>query len=359
MSNKRYSNFELLRIIAMFMIVLIHANMNLGSFATGWAARIYNGMANGISNIGVSMFILISGYFGVSFNVKKLTKLELKMIVYSIFALVASLVFYGATMSMGDKLELFAKALLPFTSRSHWFYSCYVLVVIFSGYIDKFIKCLDEKKMRHFIMIMLFCFSVLPTCFYFEIVPDNGKGIVQMFMLYMIGRYIRLYADDFADGRKGLLKLALFGGWMINCISFLFPVRVGGIYHTLCKDNSITNLIMAVSLFYLFKEIKIESKIINRAAGCLFAVFAMNNTVISIYVDTISSHMPVLMNLGSIGFVMIPLISAAVLVSCVLVGLVCDLLLGGAYETIAIAAERAYEEFIRKLEEKAGSGECR
>lgn len=68
----RNSNHELLRLIAMYMIVFIHANMYLGSFCTGEVRTLFNGVVNGICNIGVSCFILISGYYGVKFNIRKL-----------------------------------------------------------------------------------------------------------------------------------------------------------------------------------------------------------------------------------------------------------------------------------------------
>ena len=57
--QERNSNFELLRIIAMFMIILIHANMYLPIFCPGKSRIFYNGLVNGICNIGVTCFILI------------------------------------------------------------------------------------------------------------------------------------------------------------------------------------------------------------------------------------------------------------------------------------------------------------
>lgn len=60
----RNSNHELLRMIAMYMIIFIHANMYLNYFCSGSVRTICNGLVNGICNIGVSCFILISGYYG-------------------------------------------------------------------------------------------------------------------------------------------------------------------------------------------------------------------------------------------------------------------------------------------------------
>ncbi|MCM1123690.1 MAG: acyltransferase family protein [Eubacterium sp.] len=80
----RNSNHELLRIIAMFMIVFIHANMYLFHFVSGKSAFFFNGMVNGICNIGVTCFMLISGYYGIQFDIKKFVRMECMMITYSL-----------------------------------------------------------------------------------------------------------------------------------------------------------------------------------------------------------------------------------------------------------------------------------
>ena len=51
------------------------------------------------------------------------------------------------------------------------------------------------------------------------------------------------------------------------------------------KDNSITNLMMAVILFYLFKELHIRSRFINKAAANVFAVFALNDVLVTVVME--------------------------------------------------------------------------
>ena len=119
--------------------------------------------------------------------------------------------------------------------------------------ISRNIEKLKEQELQIFIIVSLVIFSIFPTIFYFEIVQDSGKGIVQMVLLYIIGRYIRLY-KNFPIARWKCL-LALLFLWVINTISIMYPIHLGGITHSLCRDNSITNLAMTIILFYLFKYI--------------------------------------------------------------------------------------------------------
>lgn len=83
----RKSNFELLRIVAMCMIILIHLSsaIDLTSFGLkGNIGTILGGTIVGICNIGPSCFCLISGYFGIKFSKQKLIKMELLMISFSL-----------------------------------------------------------------------------------------------------------------------------------------------------------------------------------------------------------------------------------------------------------------------------------
>lgn len=325
----RNSNHELLRIIAMYMIIFIHANMFLGNFCTGKNGIFFNGMVNGICNIGVTCFILISGYYGVKFNIQKLAKMECMMITYSLLETAILCVALPQQMQGAAFLEQLIKSLFPFITRKYWFYSCYVCLFLFSGYIHKFIENLSKKKFKNLLMLFLFLFSVFPTFFYFEIIPDNGKGLVQMIMIYMIGRYIRMYCDKSLQeilGEKRALGLFLIL-WIVNGISHELPVQIGGIYHHLCKDNSITNIVMAVILFYLFKELKIKSKFINKAAAYVFAVFALNNSFVTVVMEYINQRDFISPD-GVLGFLILAGIVLGILVMCLLIGMIREMVFG-------------------------------
>ena len=333
----RNSNYEFLRLVAMYMIVLIHANMYLGRFCMGSFRNVCNGVINGICNIGVSCFILISGYYGVQFTVRKFVKMECMMITYSLLETVVLYIMLPEQMQGAALLEQLVKSCLPFITRKYWFYSCYICLLLLSGYLQKMIEYLKKEEFQRLLLLLLILFSVLPTFFYFELIPDNGKGLVQMIIVYMIGRYIRMYRDIKLPKKAGFLFIAL---WVVNGISHELPIQIGGIYHHLCKDNSITNLIMAVILFYLIKEMKISSFFINRAAGYIFAVFALNNSLVSLVMEKIKVYgfqSPG----GVLGLLTLLGIVFVILSLCLFIGAVRELLLG--------KADRKIGEWIEKI----------
>lgn len=324
--SNRNSNHELLRLIAMYMIVFIHANMFLGTFCEGKYFTFFNGLVNGICNIGVSCFILISGYYGISFSIRKLVKMECMMIVFSLLETGMLIIAFPEQMRGVALLEQVIKSLFPFITRKYWFYSCYVCLILFSGFIQKAVEFMDRKTFRKLLLLMIVLFSILPTFFYFELIPDNGKGLVQMFMVYMIGRYIRMYQDiQLPRGRATCLFMLL---WIVNGVSHEIPVSVGAIYHHMCKDNSITNLIMAILIFYFFTGLDIRSGLINKTAADIFAVFALNNSFVTILMEYMNDQLAFKSSGGAIGFMILAGIVLLILVICLLIGLIREVLLG-------------------------------
>lgn len=346
--NARNSNFELLRILAMFMIVFIHANMYLFQIVHGKSAFFYNGMVNGICNIGVACFMLISGYFGMRPDFGKFIRMECMMITYSLAETLLLCVLMPQQMQGAALLEQLVKSFLPFITRKHWFYSCYVCLLFLSGYIQRFIDHLKKEEFQRLLLLLLLLFSILPTLFYFELIPDNGKGLVHMIMVYMIGRYIRMYQDVRIPAKAGIFFVIL---WAVNGLSHEIPIEIGGIYHHLCKDNSITNLAMAVILFYLFKAFSFQSGAINRAAGNVFAVFALNDVLIVVGMKLLFDH-GFHGAEGILGFLMLVGVVTAVLAGCLLVGEIRRLLLGRCDRYLGELAEHVFKNKIMiKMEE--------
>lgn len=347
----RNSNHELLRIVSMYMIVFIHTNMYLGDFCNGSIGKFFNGFVNGICNIGVSCFILISGYYGVRFSVQKLVKMECMMITYSLLETMILCLALPEQMQGAALLEQLVKSFLPFTTRKYWFYSCYVCLLLLSGYIQKFIEKLEQKEFERLLLLLIVLFSVLPTLFYFELIPDNGKGLVQMIMVYMMGRYIRMYRDRpindlWGKGKAVLLFVIL---WMLNGVSHEFPIQIGGIYHHLCKDNSVTNLMIATILFYLFKELNLKSGLINKAASCVFAVFALNNSLVTVLMERmgkIGLQSPD----GVLGFLLLAGIVLGILVCCLLVGALREGILGKVDRKISEIAQNLFDRVLTRIQ---------
>ena len=84
MSKDRSSNFELLRLLCIFGILMMHTFGGIDTSVSFFNTEIHV-LVNSVFNMGVTCFILLSGYFGIRFDFKKLIRLDLMIIFFTIF----------------------------------------------------------------------------------------------------------------------------------------------------------------------------------------------------------------------------------------------------------------------------------
>ena len=119
-TQKRNANIELLRIVAMLMILTLHfnhfsgADLVLGESAS--SVQIFATILEAIAITGVNVYVLISGYFLSASNVKLSKMLQLIMQVYFYTFLISlAMIFVGTyRVGPGDKLDRTLKYLFPF-----------------------------------------------------------------------------------------------------------------------------------------------------------------------------------------------------------------------------------------------------
>ena len=109
-------------------------------------------------------------------------------------------------------------------------------------------------------------------------ISDNGYGITNFIMLYLIGAYIRLYYDN-----KKISKLILFIIYI--CLSLL-GTFIYYKYPNAINYNFIINIINSIVVFLLFKNIKItKGKILSKFAECSLAIYIIHeNSFIRAYI---------------------------------------------------------------------------
>lgn len=272
--NQRNSGLELLRIIAIFMIICIHAFGLVQGIRVNQVGKETTRIVNCICNMGVSCFVLISGYFGVKRDWKKIARLEIMVIFFSFCTTALMAAAFPEVYCGGELLELVIKSCIPVISRKHWFYTCYICLLLLSPWLNEALERMTRKQFEGLLLTMLCLFSIFPTFFYFEIMQDGGKGLVNMILVYILGRYIRKYCDFEADKKKAVLIFCLL--LLLSYISSFYLFTIGGIHHSFIKDNSIVNIGMAVMLLYLCKDVKWHCGWLNKVSSHVFGIYILN-----------------------------------------------------------------------------------
>lgn len=277
----RQSNFELLRIISMFLIMLNHCfEHTVWSNPNNYISNVLINIGK-IGNIGVICFMLITGYFQCTntFKRKSVVTLIIQVIFYS---LGFSLIFYfvdieGINVSL---LEL-GTSVFPVIFKKYWFITFYVIVYLLSPYFNVFIKAMDKKMYQKFLVTLFVILTVISTFF---TTTMGVSELAYLIYLYFIGGYLRLHYDKKVDKRKYLsMAIMCVAIYYISVMVFAnFAYLSDKIYDNidyLFELTKLPTLVCSISLFLYFRELNITSKFINVCASCTLGVYLIHDNL--------------------------------------------------------------------------------
>lgn len=268
---ERKSSIELLRICCIMGIIMMHIMGGVDSRSAAIENKLWIILCNAIFNAGVTCFVLISGYFGISFKIKKLIYLDIIAIFYTLL-----FTFFSSVFTVKGVIYAF----FPVITKRYWFLTCYIILCFLSPYLNEMVEYLKEKELRRLILILVMFFSIIPTFFRVQIIEDNGKGIVQLVMVYLIGRYLKYYY-------KTIISTKILTLMAIAMIAIVFSLNVvislifkdGGIASTFCSDNSIFIIGLSVLLFLIFLNMNFHNQVINQVSKNVIAVYILESQI--------------------------------------------------------------------------------
>lgn len=193
-NQKRDNRYELLRIIAMFCVVLCHVIAY-----NGWALEQRPGWVGVLSltadqyagQFGVAVFYMLSGFFlvGRPFRSDHLTKTVVQTFSYSVLALFAGLT-WGAQYTVKDVYM----SLFPILNNVYWFITAYVIMLALSPVLNMIFDRFEQRYVIALITLLL-SFSVLP---YISFIGFKYNGLLWTTVIYavccyLVGGYVRQY----------------------------------------------------------------------------------------------------------------------------------------------------------------------
>lgn len=276
----RESNFELLRIVSMFMIMILHIGTHgIQKYIDTSTLSSFNEMLyhflRSLSIIAVNIYVLISAYFlsQSTFKLKKLVLLfvETSFFFTLIFA-ITSIFGYPDFNMTSLKESLFAVIF-----GKYWFVTAYFVLFALSPYLNKLLNTLSKKEHLNLIVI-----TTLICCawqFYYvnsSVGIGNGYGVPFFIYLYIVGAYIRKYQFIFKDLNKNLYLISYVILVVVNTIIVINAANTGGDIGKWYNYNSPIVLIMSYTLFQYFRKIHIKSTIINSFSKYVFGIYLIH-----------------------------------------------------------------------------------
>lgn len=287
--TERNSAVELLRILCIFGIFTMHS---FPATSTARGLLLVQGIfINSLFNSCVSIFELISGFFGVRTSVKKLFRFWIMIAAFSILGLVVNYGFGNVNNSgIIEFLKTIRNTIFPISSVKFWYMTAYFQLMVFADYINLIPEKMERKQFERFLLLLLFVYSICPTITFKNVMNDAGKGFVNMLLMYLIGRYIRLYGAEInVKGKCFNLNTCKTSGLFlltaaVFIIEFLLNMAVSfvkggvGIHAPFAMDWSILILLLAICIFMLFQRIHFVSQVVNRIASHMFGAFLAEST---------------------------------------------------------------------------------
>lgn len=296
MEAKRQANFELLRIVAMGMIIVLHY-MGKGNIIISYGknASLINHIAwliEAFCIVSVNCYVLISGYFLVEsgWKLKRIPILILQVLFYSVLIPVAMLclgMISGSELSIYDWLNF----ILPIQNNHYWFATHYVLFYLFVPILAAGVQNLEKRLFQIIIIVLLLFFSVGKTIFPFKLSIDtSGYDYGWFLCLFLVAAYIRLYGVPWLE--KGKRAIVLYIGmcfllWGVAAICGILKRQTGSFSNYLDMPytyNYFFVFLASVGLFYAFKKMQIKegkaANIIRKLAPYTFGIYLLNDHLI-------------------------------------------------------------------------------
>ena len=279
----RQSNIELLRIILIILIVLHHICIHAGfSFERGVEyPKIIIQLLGVGGKIGVDCFILISGFFMANSKksvVEKTVKIWMEVLIYSVIFLVITFVM-GRTELISRENLLYS--LFPITTRHYWFISTYLVMLIFTPWINAMIANCDKTLIKQFIIVGGVLWIAIPT-----ITNKNMESneLILFVFLYIVGAYIGMYGIGYKLSRLVIILIGLILLTFLSTIVIDYmEVSYSGLqpYELYFYAPQRLNIvIISVVILLLFLRIKIGfNKHINSIANHVFGIYLFHENV--------------------------------------------------------------------------------
>ena len=288
-NNARQSNFELLRIVSMLMIILHHFAVHGQFDLSVGGIPIFNALwllytAVG-GKTGVCLFVMLSGYFSIRTTRPvwgKAARLWVQVLTYSAVLSTATALKSG---SFGVQTLVYYILPVCVNDAGWWFVRPFFLLLLFSPFLNRLLTQLDKRAFRVMLLLFLTLFSILPFALrfglHYTIRVDNFVWFV---FLYALGAYLQMRQHKEKPKRAVcFLSAAVLTAGVV--LAVLLLCRLRGYNDPLSYFSNSLNLpndplypLLAVLLFLGFEQIPLrQSKTVNFAASTIFGVYLLHD----------------------------------------------------------------------------------
>lgn len=289
--KKRLANIELLRVIAMVMIVVMHFMRESGSLPEAADAadtmpvrQLFGTFLEAFCIVAVNAYVFISGYFGSEggFKPSKVIGFLCRVWFYALLIPLVLTCFSVPTIAKEQGIYGIVQYVLPVESDCYWFTSSYFLLMLLMPLLNEAVRHLDRKQLQMalFWLLLIFC-GIKSICPIALPLDKYGYDLSWFICVYLTAAYLKRYGNGFFE-RKAW---GIYAG--SSLLIFLMTVVLWGslkyfpsaaYYFTVpFHYNFVLCFTGAVGLFYGFLKISLRegrgAELIRKAGKYSFGIY--------------------------------------------------------------------------------------
>lgn len=285
--KKRQVNFELLRILCMYMIVVGHCLFHgrvTAKLGYGTANYFLSYLIQSFSVVHVNCFVMIAGYFAIDreFRAERMLRFWRQVLFYSVGIWLLYSLFAQVTGT--DAL----KAVFPISTKNYWFASVYMGLMLLMPFVGMLASKLSRRQYQYMLAILAWLLSVNHMFFRVDAYGVySGRELGWFLFLALTAGYIKLHTKP--DRKYFYYGLA---GYVIGSLMVLGSVYLSVEFHQedigyFLNYNSPLALFATVSLFICvknmpWKETRLDGLIL-KLAGAAFGVYLIHDNYLIRY----------------------------------------------------------------------------
>lgn len=272
----RRSEFELLRIISMLMVLGVHfdgAALELPA-PGGWAEfgiprDIWRTSFEAFTIIGVNCFTMISGYFGIRLSVKG----AFNFLFQAFFFSVGLYVLAALAGFVPFDLRHLADAACILTRNDLWYVPAYFMLMLAAPWLNAGAELLPQKRFAATLGVIL-AFTFWGG--WWRGMPFNANGYtpIQLMTVYLTARYIRLH-DPFRQYGRVKVRIYATAIYLISTAGIIIAATRMDFIHAYAYNSPLV-IAATISFFYIFTTFRFSSRAINAIASSAFAAYLIH-----------------------------------------------------------------------------------
>lgn len=278
----RQSNMELLRCVAMFLVLVVHSDFGaLGvptaaSFAGSPLAETWRVLVEAAGLMCVNLFVIISGYFGIRLSLRSAANFLFQLLFWAVtpYLLLSALgLAHWSWDTFGGRWMF---------GSDYWFPQVYATLMLVAPALNAYADSAPPRRLARLLLAMLLVGGLLGGTDVWQIAYRRGYGLASFVTLYLFGRYARLTRLPVRVSLPSSLTVAL-AATLATAVAILLSVMlardsvaIGRCISIFTSYASPFVLVASMAFSVAFARLRFHSRFVNWLGASAFSVYLIH-----------------------------------------------------------------------------------